>query len=205
MTIAFHRHPAWAALLALCSFIVAPAAPADDGPLGPVTRLQETLIGMMKDGPTIGFPGRRDRADAVVDQVFDVPQVTRAVLGRHYAGLTPAERGALGRRVRAYAVATLASRFTRYDGERFDGTRVSRTDGGQARAKSRFLGAGGRATSLDYLLLRDGPRWRIVNVWFDGVSGTDIQRAEFEVFLRDGGASRLITRLDELIERLGKE
>ena len=45
-------------------------------------------------------------------------------------------------------------------------------------------------------------RWRIINICFGGVSGTDIQRAEFEVFLRDGGATRLRERLDELIRNI---
>jgi len=194
---------AWiGALLAAAPLL---AARADEEPLSPVQRFQQTLIEAMRDGERLGFEGRRARMQALVDEAFHVPRIARAIIGRHHEALSAAEREALAERIRAYAVATLASRFARHDGERFEAPRLRAREGGRARASSRFLSASGGATALDYALLDDGGGWRILNVWFDGVSGTDIQRAEFEAFLRDGGAERLKAKLDELIAALATE
>ncbi len=73
------------------------------------------------------------------------------------------------------------------------------------RIKSRFSGPD-TEVSLDYIVRRgNNGDWRISNVWFSGVSGTDIQQKEFASFLRKGGAQRLITKLDEIILGLSKE
>jgi phospholipid transport system substrate-binding protein len=191
----------WTASLLFLAVVSADVALADD-PQAPVLRFQDALISAMKDGERVGFAGRRERMEAMVDSSFDLRAVTRAIIGRHYESLTRAQRAELGQRVRRYAVTTFAARFSRYEGERFEPTNVRAVDAESARVSGRFMSAGGSATDLGYAVHRSAAGWRIVNVWFDGVSGTDIQRAEFEVFLRNGGVERLKGKLDELITRL---
>jgi ABC-type transporter MlaC component len=105
-------------------------------------------------------------------------------------------------RINEYAIATLASRFSRFDNERFSDPVVRAKRDNLTRLSGKFIAADGDSTVLTYDVRRRGDRWRIINILFDGVSGTDIQRAEFEVFLRDGGAARLRDKIDALIHAM---
>lgn len=98
-----------------------------------------------------------------------------------------------------FAISTLASRLSRFDNERFLQPLVRVLSGNRARLSSKFVQADGDVTDLTYDLRREDSRWRIINISFGGVNGTDIQRAEFETFLRRGGAASLLDKLDVLI------
>ena len=63
----------------------------------------------------------------------------------------------------------------------------------------------GDVTALTDDVRRQGNSWRIINISFGGVSGSDTQCAEFEVFLRDGGATLLSEKLDELIRSIERD
>ena len=171
----------------------------------PVRKFQEALLHIMKQGPTLGFEGRKQYLAPVIDQAFDLRHISRAIIGRYWKNLTVAERRHLADRIRDYALATLASRFSEADGETFVMGPQSAVGDKAMRVKSRFTGPD-TDVSLDYLVRRDSHGdWRVSNVWFDGVSGTDIQQQEFASFLRKGGAEGLIVKLDEVILGLSQE
>jgi hopanoid biosynthesis associated membrane protein HpnM len=186
-------------LLAMGLLAASPQTLASDAMARPVLNFQQTLLAVMKDGASLGFAGRKARLQTMVDEAIDMPAIIQSVLGGHYATMAATEREALGQRINEYAIATLASRFRRYDGERFAESLVRAVRGDRARLSAEFVDADGDVTGLSYDLRAQGERWRIINISFDGVSGTDIQRAEFEAFLRDGGTARLVEKLDALI------
>ena len=159
----------------------------------------------MKDGADLGFAGRKSRMQSLVDEHFDMAAITRAVIGRHYQQMGLAQRAALGKRINEFAISTLASRFSRFDNKRFVDPSVRAVNNDRARLSSKFVQADGDATDLSYDLSRVGERWRISNISFGGVSGTSIQRAEFEVFLRQGGSASLLEKLDTLISEIERE
>jgi len=171
----------------------------------PVLLFQDALLHVMRQGQVLGFEGRRHYLAPVVDQAFDLPRITRAIIGRYWDQLSSGDRQHLAGQIRAYALATLASRFDAYAGQAF--TMGIQTPAGAfaLRIKSHFSGPD-TDVALDYLVRRNAQgSWRISNVWFDGVSGTDIQQKEFASFLRKGGAARLMAKLDEIITNLGRE
>lgn len=171
-------------------------------PTIPVDRLQSTLTDAMKGGEQLGFDGRRKLIEPMMDQVFDLAAITRRIIGRWWDDLDDAMRDALSQRLRRYAVATLASRFDAHDGERFETGEVREVTPDTVTVRSRFHRPADPAVQLDYALRQGSAGWRIVDVWFDGVSGTRIQHDEFAAFLRRGGARELVQRLDEVIARL---
>lgn len=170
----------------------------------PVTRFEAALIESMRLSATRTLAERKQLLATMVDQSFDLTTVSRAVIGSYWEGLSASERAGLSQRIRDYAITTLATRFVNFEGERFEARDSASLDAHHARVRSIFIGATGRQTQLDYVVRRNDDEHRIVNVYFDGVSGTDIQRGEFAVFLREGGAARLMAKLDELIEAQGR-
>jgi len=171
----------------------------------PVRKFQAALLYIMKQGQTLGFEGRKQYLAPMIDESFDLPYITRVVIGRYWDQLTASERRLLAERIREYALATLASRFSEHDGQSFIMGSLTPVSESIMRIKSRFSGPD-TDVALDYIVRRDNNGvWRISNVWFSGVSGTDIQQKEFASFLRKGGAQRLIAKLDEIISGLSKE
>jgi phospholipid transport system substrate-binding protein len=188
-----------AALLIAASVSIAAHA---SEPTIPVERLQATLIEAMRGGERLGFDGRRKLVEPAMDQVFDLAAITRQIIGRWWDGLGEAMRDTLAQRLRRYAVAVLASRFDAHDGERFETGEVRELAPDTVTVRSRFHRPADPPVQLDYALFRGAAGWRIVDVSFDGVSGTRIQHDEFAAFLRRGGAKELVQRLDEVIARL---
>ncbi|MFT5174701.1 MAG: phospholipid transport system substrate-binding protein [Gammaproteobacteria bacterium] len=186
-------------------FLLSDVALANEALSRPVLGFQQTLIAAMKDGADLGFAGRKSRMQSLVDEHFDMPAITRAVIGRHYQQMEPAQRAALSKRIHEFAISTLASRFSRFDNERFLDPVVRVVNNDRARLSSKFVQVDGDATDLTYDLSRVDERWRISNISFGGVSGTSIQRAEFEVFLRSGGSASLLEKLDTLISEIERD
>jgi phospholipid transport system substrate-binding protein len=188
-----------AALLIAASVLTAARAAE---PTGPVEHLQSTLIEAMRGGERLGFNGRRDLIAPAMDAAFDMDAISRRIIGRWWDGLDDAMRAALVQRLRRYAVAVLASRFDAHDGERFETGELREVTADSVTVRSLFHRPADPPVQLDYALLRGAAGWRIVDVWFDGVSGTRIQHDEFAAFLRRGGAEQLLRRLDEVSARL---
>ena len=171
----------------------------------PIQQFQQALIHIMKHGKRLGFEGRKQYLAPIIDQSFDFAHISRAIIGRYWGQLNASERQGLADRIREYALATLASRFTVHEGQTFTLGGQEPTSDTTQRIKSHFSGPD-TDVALDYIVRRDGRNnWRISNVWFNGVSGTDIQHKEFASFLRKGGADQLIAKLDEIISFLGQE
>src|SRR5262245_47095931 len=50
-----------------------------------VAKLQQALLGVMKDAKALGYEGRFQRLQPVVEQVFDLPFMAEKSVGRHWA------------------------------------------------------------------------------------------------------------------------
>ena len=100
-------------------------------------------------------------------------------------------------------IATYASRFDGYSGERFEVEPVSeaRTTGRIVRTK--LLQSNGEAITLNYLLRDSGGNWKVVDIYLTGtISELATRRSEFAALLKSGGPSTLIESLRQRTEKL---
>jgi ABC-type transporter MlaC component len=191
-----------ASVLVALALALEPAAA--ETPRDPVSRFEQGLLQAMRSADD-GQPRRRhDALQRMLEGSFDLAAVAREVIALHWDSLQAPTREALTARIRDYAVAVLADRFVGYSSERFEPQVESPLDDRHTRVRSLFVDADGDTTQLDYVVRDTAVGPRIVNVYFDGVSGTDIQRREFAAFLREGGAQALLRRLDALIADLAQ-
>jgi len=192
------------AMLVILSLFSAPGYSAEQAQQ-PVQQFQNALLHVMQHGKVLGFAGRKQYLGPRVSAAFDLPYISRAIIGRYWKQLSPADRRHLASQIRDYALATLASRFDSYGGQSFIAGTQKPAANKSIHIRSRFKGPD-TDVPLDYMVHRDGSdQWRIRNVWFDGVSGTDIQQQEFSALLRDGGVARLTAKLDEIIAALSQQ
>jgi phospholipid transport system substrate-binding protein len=155
-----------------CALVVAlllgAAAYADEGPTALVDRLDDVLLGVMKEAKTLGYQGRYDRLAPVLEQTFDLDFMARSVLGSGWQALSAAEQQQWRDAFTRLTTATYAGRFKGYSGEQF------KTLGEEPAAQDTiFVRTVVVRTNLDnveltYRLRKTGSGWRIVDIYQKG-------------------------------------
>jgi len=173
------------------------AVAAPESPEGHVVRaFYDALVATMKDGRRLGFAGRRDRLAPAVKEAFDLPRMTRLAVGPRWQGLTPQQQAELTSAFSDYSVATYASRFTDYAGERFDVDPNTTINDGNVIVHTKLVRKDGDPVPLDYLMASDASGWKIVDVYLSGtISELATRRSEFSAVLNQGGADALVEAL----------
>jgi phospholipid transport system substrate-binding protein len=190
----------WLSLILLALHLMAPCLAASDrAAVEVVENLHTTLVAVMKDGPQIGYKGRYDRLEPVIRISFDMPFVSKTVMGRHWETLNQEQRSKFIERFSELSIATYAGNFDSYSGERFKTISDKDLSGGRILVQTRLIKSDGGEIPMDYILHRVDQEWRIINVIAEGVSDLALKRAEYSVFLKAKGFDALLMKLNEKI------
>ena len=154
----------------------------------------------MKDGPSLGFEGRSERLAPAIHRAFDLPLMTRLMVGPQWVNLTPVQQQQLVAAFSDFSVATYASRFDDYSGERFSVDPNATATGSGVIVRSKLIKTDGEKVEIDYLMRDVGGdgAFHIVDVYLSGtVSELATRRSEFSSVLRRGGADALVDLLQK--------
>lgn len=163
----------------------------------------DALLAVMKQAQQLGVHGRYDKLSAPVRATFDLPLMTRVAVGPAWNSIAPDEQTALVDAFTRMTIATYASRFDGYSGERFDVDAQSEVRATGRIVRSKLLPASGEAVVLDYLLRDSGGGWKVVDVYLTGtISELATRRADFATILKAGGARALIDSLQQKTEAM---
>jgi phospholipid transport system substrate-binding protein len=192
----------WLALVFAVA-LFARAAPASvSGPQGAIRGFYATLLTTMKAGPRLGESGRYAALAPVVEQVFDVPFMTRLAVGPDWAGLRPGQRQQVTTAFGRYIAATYADRFDRYSGEALEVGGEQVFAGGYI-VRTQIVKPTGDPVTINYLMRENGGMWQIADVYLDGtISQLATQRSEFHSILRRKGVDGLIAALNRKVDLL---
>ncbi len=143
---------------------------------------------------------RETRLRALIVESFDVPTIARFVLGRHWAGATPAERQQFTKVFEHYITHVYASRFNRYRDAtiKMIGERPGSNDRVVVRSAITWRGSD-QPAKVDWRIKKVGSSYKIVDVSIDGVSQLLALREEFSAVIQqhDGQVAGLIEHLEE--------
>src|ERR1017187_9761327 len=159
--------------LALCLGAFAALAPcqaaAESTPAETAQGLCDAIISAMKQGPSLGFSGRKRM-------------------------LEPEQQKKMVEAFSDYSIATYANRFSSYSGERFSvDPSPTRRAKGDVIVHTQLKTNDPEPIRLDYLMREDDGRWKIIDVFLSGtISELAARRSEFSSVLRQGGAAALI-------------
>jgi phospholipid transport system substrate-binding protein len=184
-------------LILMMNVAMPDALAGDRGATEVVERLHGALLSTMKDGDKIGYQGRFDQLAPVIQSSFDMPFISRTVLGKYWETLTNEQRSRFVEAFTQQSIATYAANFDSYSGERFKMIPEKQVDGGRVLVQSQLIKSDGGQVQLDYLLHRAGSQWRIVNVIAEGVSDLALKRADYSAFLKSKGFEALLEKLSE--------
>jgi phospholipid transport system substrate-binding protein len=181
-------------MLAACAAMLPPVAASQDSPVATVQGLCDALISSMKQGPTLGFAGRRKLLEPEIRRALDLPLMTRLVLGPPWRALAPQMQSQLVEAFSDYSISTYANRFSGYSGEQFSvDPEPTRLESGDVIVHTRLITKDPEPVKLDYLMRANGGVWRIIDVYLSGtISELAARRSEFTSVLRKGGAAALV-------------
>ena len=180
------------------------ASAGERGATEVVEKLHATLLAVMKDGDKIGYPGRYDQLAPVIKSSFDMPFVSRTVLGKYWETFNNEQRSRFVEAFTQLSIATYAANFDRYSGERFKTISEQNVSGGRILVQSQLIKSNGGQVQLDYLLHRTDSQWRIVNIIAEGVSDLALKRADYSAFLKSKGFDALLKKLNEKINQYSR-
>jgi phospholipid transport system substrate-binding protein len=173
-------------------------AAGESGAPATITAFYDTLLATMKNGSALGFNGRSQKLAPAIHRAFDLPLMTRLMVGPPWAELTAAQQHELVIAFSEFSVATYANRFDDYSGERFQVEPEATKTANGVIVHSKLIKSDGGAVQLDYLMHEDSVGWQIVDVYLSGtVSELATRRSEFSSVMRRGGADALVDALQK--------
>jgi phospholipid transport system substrate-binding protein len=179
-----------------------PASAADPAP-GVIGKFYDALLVAMKDGPKLGFKGRYDKLAPAVRQSFDLPLMTRLMVGPQWANIPATQQQQIVAAFSEFSVATYASRFDDFSGEKFEVDPKTAASASGVIVRSKLIKSDGEPIQLDYLMRENAGNWQIVDVFLSGtVSELATRRSEFSSVLRRGGAEALVDALQKKVAQL---
>jgi phospholipid transport system substrate-binding protein len=174
-----------------------------DSPASIVQAFYDALLSVMRNGPTLGFAGRREKLAPAIRRAFDLPLMTRLMVGPQWNNLAPVQQEQLVSAFGNLSIATYANRFDDYSGERFEVDPTTIPANGGVIIHTKLIKSDGEPVQLDYLLRNEASGWQIVDVYLSGtVSELATRRSEFSSVLRRDGPDALVDLLQRKTAQL---
>lgn len=193
----------------LCALVLAPAAncahaAASEPAVTQVQTLTSALLEAMKAGPHASVTARYRELEPVIERTFALPFMTRLSVGLDWAKFSPQQRTAVVKAFSRYTIANYAHNFHEFNGQSFsvDDNVINR--GPDKVVRSSITPVGGTPTNLLYRMREVDGVWKIVDVYFNGVSQLTLHRVDFAAAIGSGGAPALIAYLNKLSDDLMK-
>jgi len=180
-------------------------AESADTAVQPVQSFYDALLAAMKQGKQLGVKGRYEKLKPVIEASFDLPAMTRLSVGPAWTAMSEADHTALTTALGRFTVASYASNFKSFDGEKFVVDPASSVRGTDRIVTSKLV-AGSDTIPFNYRLRQTGGSWKVIDIFLNGyVSQIAKQRSDFGATVQSGGAAGLEKKLNGLADGLLKE
>ena len=196
------RTRAAVAAFTLLASAVSPAAAAPADAAGArVEGLCNGLLDAMKQTKSGGLPARAHRMQPLVDDTFNLGVMAQFAVGPAWAKMTPAEHATVEAALGRYTAARIAQEFDAYTGQRCVVDPAVQTRGPDKLVKSQIVEKT-ETSPVNYRLREYGGAWKVIDIYYNGVSQLATQRADFAQVLQSGGAAGLTAKLNELAAKM---
>ncbi|MEK7714392.1 MAG: ABC transporter substrate-binding protein [candidate division NC10 bacterium] len=139
---------------------------------------------------------RRAAIRRIASDIFDIDEISRRTLGRHWQPLTAAERAEF---VQAFGDLLRRSYFMKIDGHSVEKIALvgEAIDDDQAIVRTTLKTRQGTQIPVDYHMTRNGDRWRAYDVGVAGVSLVANYRSQFERIIQRTSYQQLVKQVRE--------
>ncbi|MEE8293296.1 MAG: ABC transporter substrate-binding protein, partial [Kiloniellales bacterium] len=199
------RRLSWIFLFAvlICGLWLPPAAAAEAKPTDVVDHVNDAILSAMRNAEDLGYQGRYDALARVLGESFYFAFMAQAAAGRHWSGFDETQKQRLAEDFERMSIASYASRFDGYSGQRFEVGETVQHPRGTVIVRNRLFQSDGKGVSIDYLLRNFEGRWRIIDIFLKGViSEIATKRSEYGSILEREGIDELFARLEAKVAEL---
>jgi phospholipid transport system substrate-binding protein len=189
---------------ALASATIPTDAGAADRAVIEVRTLSASLLKSMRAGRAESMTERYRDLKAVIEEVFALPLMTRLSVGPNWVKFQPQQQQALVSAFSRFTVANYAHNFRSFDGEKFQVDENVVRRGPEEVVRAQIIPPNDTPANLLYLMVKVDGSWRIVDVYYNGISQLALHRADFASAVGSGGAAALIAHLNKVSDDLMK-
>ncbi len=178
---------------------------AQQGATPTIERLNATLMDVMRNA-SVGYRGRAQRLQPVLVSTYDLAQMGQVAVGRTWSATPADQQRQLVDLFTQFTVASYASRFNGYNGERFEVLGEQPAANGMVMVRTQIVRSNDRPVPINYLMRREGSNWRVVDVFLDSaISEVARRRSEFGSVIARGGMESLLQTLRDRIAQIERE
>lgn len=142
---------------------------------------------------------RKARFEALLVDNFDMPVITRLVVGRYWRRATEEQKSAFAQVFQEHIVNVYTSQLGVYKNETVEIKKaVARDDQDVIVFTEVIRGAGDPPLRLDWLIREQDGGFKVIDVAAEGVSMMTTKRSEFTAVIAREGVDGLISRLEQL-------
>lgn len=192
------------AMLLLTSMPFA-AVHAADAPRDVVAAMQDALLSVWEQSEALSPQQRYQRLEPALQQAFDFQRMIEVATGPAWTRATPAEQEQLKQAFTRYSVATYASRFSEYTGQKFDIVDQRTGPRGLTLVDTIIVRPAGESVPITYVVTTESNPPRIVDVIHKGVSEMAVRRSDYRSIVTSSGPQVLAQRLEQQAEDLLKQ
>ena len=176
---------------------------ASDPAVRQIEMFYATLLETMKQGPQLGIEGRYKKLRPAIEASFNLPEMTKLVVGPSWPALSTADQKLLIDAFERMTIASYARNFNSFSGEKFAVTPDIEVRGRDHIVRSQLTPADQAPVSLIYRMREAAGAWKIIDVYLGGtISEIGLRRSEFSATVKTGGADALVKKINEVSDRL---
>jgi phospholipid transport system substrate-binding protein len=169
-----------------------------------VQRLDTSLLESMRAGSSLAITDRYRKLEPVIEQVFDLPLMTRLAIGPGWTNFSAEQQQAAVAAFTRLTIASYVHNFHEFAGEKFDIDDNILNRGADKIVQTKLISPHDAPASLVYRMRESGGTWKIIDVVYDGISELTMRRSDFAAAIASGGAPVLIAHLKDLSDVLMK-
>ena len=177
------------------------ATAADDPALAFIRDLGNQAIAVLRDKANTTFEEREAAFRDVMVTGFDIPTVSRFVLGRHWKTASKQQRKEYRAIFVDFIVRVYASRFDSYGGELFTVRSVIDDESGDKIVRAQIVRpSGGEPIDVDFRVRTKKEVSKVIDVSVEGISMLHTHRVEFSSVVNRKGMDGLLSDLRARVE-----
>ncbi len=150
--------------------------------------LSDQAIGSLT-GTSISEAERETRFRTLLEAHFDLPGISKFVLGRYWKMATPDQQTRFQSLFETLLVQSYAKTFAQYGADKFQVTRAKADSDGTAIVNSFVDRPNGDTIHLDWRVADQGDAMRIVDLVIEGVSLRTTHRSDFASAIQSNGGT----------------
>ena len=197
------------AVLGLAIGVIATGASAQTAAPAPPQHPQTIIAGFnasllktMQNAKTLEFRGRWQTLARPLTEVFHLPVMARIVVGTRWRKFSPDQQNRLVDSFSRLTIATYASRFDGWSGERFEVRGMENVRDKTVLVKTAIIRPNDEPVEINYLMRRFEAGWRVIDVFLkQSYSELATKRSEYSSVLRRQGFDALIRKIENKINQ----